>query len=196
MYFYLLYTIKNKFLQYKGDMMGERVRIIEPCVNLKDEYSDMIAEWKKYGEELIPWSLNMENSDFDLMVEKLNGYSKGIGLPEGFVACSAFWLINENNRILGAIEIRHKLNDYLSFRGGHIGYGIRPSERQKGYASLMLSLALKECKAIGLSKVLITCSKSNLGSAGTIIKNGGILESEDIDKGEVFQRYWIDLDDK
>jgi len=55
----------------------------------------------------------------------------------------------------------------------------------------MLSFALKECKIIGLSKVLITCSKSNLGSAKTIIKNGGIFESEDIDKGEVFQRYWI-----
>lgn len=174
----------------------EKIRIIEPYVNLKNEYLGMISEWKESGEELIPWSLNLENRDFNLLVEKLNGYSKGIGLPDGFVECSTFWLINENNRILGAIDIRHRLNDYLLFRGGHIGYGIRPSERRRGYASSMLSFALKECKTVGLSKVLITCSKSNSGSARTIIKNGGILESEDSDNGEIFQRYWIDLNDK
>ncbi len=174
----------------------EKIRIIEPYVNLKNEYLGMISEWKESGEELIPWSLNLENSDFNLLVEKLNGYSKGIRLPDGFVECSTFWLINENNRILGAIDIRHRLNDYLLFRGGHIGYGIRPNERRKGYASSMLSFALKECKTVGLSKVLITCSKSNSGSARTIIKNGGILESEDSDNGEIFQRYWIDLNDK
>lgn len=173
--------------------MIERVRMTEPCINLKNEYFDMLSEWKESGEELIPWSLNLENSDFNLMVEKLNGYSKGIGLPDGFVECSTFWLINENNRILGAIDIRHRLNDYLLFRGGHIGYGIRPSERRKGYASLMLSFALEKSKIIGLPKVLTTCSKSNLGSAKTITNNGGILESEDTDNGEIFQRYWIDL---
>lgn len=176
--------------------MMEKVRLIKPCVSLKNEYFDMISEWKESGEELIPWSLNLENSDFNLMVEKLNGYSEGTGLPDGFVECSTFWLINENNRILGAIDIRHRLNEYLLFRGGHIGYGIRPSERCKGYASMMLSYALEECKTIGLSKALITCSKSNLGSSKTIIKNGGILESEDTDNGEIFQRYWIDLNDK
>lgn len=176
--------------------MIERVRLVEPCIKFKNEYNDMLSEWKESGEELIPWTLNLENSDFNLLVEKLIGYSRGVGLPEGFVECSTFWLVNENNRILGAIDVRHRLNDFLLFRGGHIGYGIRPSERRKGYASIMLSFALKECKVIELSKVLITCLKSNLGSAKTIIKNGGILESEDTDNGEAFQRYWIALNNK
>ena len=57
----------------------------------------------------------------------------------------------------------------------------------------MLSLALKQCKTIGISKVLITCLKNNIGSVKTITKNQGILESEDIDNGEFFQRYWINL---
>lgn len=170
-----------------------KIMIIKPCINLKNEYSGMISEWRESGEELIPWSLSIENSDFSLMIEKLNEYISGTGLPEGFVECSTFWLINENNRILGVIDIRHRLNDHLAFRGGHIGYGIRPSERRKGLATLMLSLALKECKDLGLSNVLITCLKSNLGSAKTIINNGGILESEDTDNGEIFQRYWINL---
>ncbi len=172
--------------------MEKTIKLIKPCSDFKAEYLDMLDEWKKSGEELIPWTLNLDNSNFDLMVEKLNGWSNGIGLPDGFVESSTFWLVN-NNILIGAIDVRHRLNEYLSFRGGHIGYGIRPSERKNGYASLMLSLALKECEKIGLSKILITCSKSNIGSAKTILNNGGILDSEDFDNDDVFQRYWITL---
>ena len=173
--------------------MVEHLKLIRPNVILKDEYLDMMSEWKAVSGELIPWSLSQDTTDFNLMIENLNGYSEGIGLPDGFVECSTFWLLNKSNKILGAIDIRHSLTDNLLFRGGHIGYGIRPSERRKGYASKMLSLALDECESIGLSKVLITCLKSNIGSAKTIINNGGILESEDTENGEIFQRYWINL---
>jgi predicted acetyltransferase len=173
--------------------MEDDLSLIKPTVDLKNEYLSMILEWKKHDEELIPWSLSIDSSDFSLMVDNLNGYSNGVGLPDGYVECSTFWLVNNEDVILGAIDIRHRLNDFLTFRGGHIGYGIRPSERKKGYASMMLSLALKECEKIGLTKVLITCSKSNIGSAKTIINNGGVLDSEDTDNGEVFQRYWINL---
>lgn len=173
--------------------MGENLRLIKPNDNLKNEYLYMILEWNGIGEELIPWSLNLDATDFNLMIENLNGYSKGIGLSEGYVECSTFWLVNKSNKILGAIDIRHRLNDHLLFRGGHIGYGIRPSERRKGYACEMLSLALKQCEIIGISKVLITCLKSNIGSTKTILKNGGVLDSEDTDNGDIFQRYWINL---
>jgi len=173
--------------------MKENLRLIKPIDSLENEYLDMLLEWKQSGEELIPWSLNLDTTNFHLMIESLNGYSKGIGLPDGFVECSTYWLVNKSNKVLGAIDIRHKLNDFLLFRGGHIGYGIRPSERMKGYAGIMLSLALKQCEIIGISKVLITCLKNNIGSAKTIIKNQGILESEDKDNGKIFQRYWIDL---
>ena len=173
--------------------MGEHLKLIRPNVILKNEYLDMMSGWKEVGEEPIPWSLCQDTTNFNLMVENLNGYSEGIGLPDGFVECSTFWLLNKSNKILGAIDIRHSLTDNLLFRGGHIGYGIRPSERRKGYASKMLSLALDECESIGLSKVLITCLKSNIGSAKTIINNGGILDSEYTDNGEIFQRYWINL---
>lgn len=176
-----------------GNNLEEKLKLVKPNVDLKNEYLNMLSEWKVHGGEIIPWSLNLDTTDFISLVDKLNAYSEGINLPDGFVPSTTYWLINKEERILGAIEIRHKLNDNLAFRGGHIGYGVRPSERRQGYASKMLSLALHKCKSIGLSKVLITCSKSNTGSAKTIMKNGGILDSEDVDDGEVFQRYWIDL---
>jgi predicted acetyltransferase len=40
---------------------------------------------------------------------------------------------------------------------------------------------------------LITCDKNNIGSAKTIIKNGGVLENEVMEDGEITQRYWIDI---
>ena len=78
--------------------------------------------------------------------------------------------------------------------GGHIGDGIRPSERRKGYATQMVGLALEECKRIGIKKVLMVCDKDNIGSAKSITKNGGILENEQKEDGKVEQRYWIDLE--
>lgn len=178
---------------YKIIHGNEKIRLVEPKISLKNEYLNMLTEWRKYGGELIPWSLNLDTISFNSLVESLKGYSNGIGLPDGFFPFTTFWLINNENKVLGAIEIRHQLNDYLSFRGGHIGYGIRPSERNKGYASNMLYMALQYCKTIGLTNLLITCSKNNIGSIKTIIKNRGILDSEDIEGEETFQRYWITI---
>lgn len=78
--------------------------------------------------------------------------------------------------------------------GGHIGNGIRPSERKKGYATKMIGLALEECRKLGIEKVLIVCDKDNIGSAKSIINNGGVLENEIADEdGTIEQRYWIEL---
>ncbi len=103
-------------------------------------------------------------------------------------------MVNENKKLLGAISIRHYLNEQLLRLSGHIGYGIRPTERRKGYATAMLKLALEKCKDMGIKQVLITCDKNNIASAKTIISNNGILENELIEEdGNIIQRYWIEL---
>ena len=94
---------------------------------------------------------------------------------------------------MGAVNIRHYLNDGLLKDGGHIGDGIRPSERRKGYATKMISLALIECKKLGIDKVLMCCDKNNIASSKSIINNGGVLENEIETEKETVQRYWIDL---
>lgn len=97
-----------------------------------------------------------------------------------------------DGEIVGTLQIRHKLNDALRHDGGHIGYGVRPSQRKKGYATQMLALALEKCRELGIDKALVTCSKDNIGSAKTIINNGGVLDSEYADtNGNLSQRYWI-----
>ena len=96
--------------------------------------------------------------------------------------------------MVGAVNIRHDLNEYLLKYGGHIGDGVRPSERRKGYATKMIYLALKECKKLKIKRVLLVCDKNNIGSAKSIINNGGILENEVINDDKIIQRYWIDLE--
>jgi predicted acetyltransferase len=97
-------------------------------------------------------------------------------------------------KIVGIIQIRHTLNPYLKKFGGHIGDSIRPTERNKGYATAQISLALEKCKEFGLNKVLLTCKDWNKASARTIEKNGGILENIiPDDDGNIFNRYWINL---
>ena len=84
--------------------------------------------------------------------------------------------------------------DHLLKFGGHIGDGVRPSERRKGIATRMIALGLEECKKLGITRVLMTCKKENTGSAKSIMNNGGILENEiEKEDGTVMQRYWITL---
>ena len=130
--------------------------------------------------------------DFDFYLKDLETkLPTDIKVPD-----SVFFLLDtDRNRLLGAVNIRHYLNDSLLFSGGHIGDGIRPSERQKGYGTEIIRLALVECKKLGINKVLMTCDKDNIASAKTIIKNGGVLESEFVnEEGEIEQRYWINLE--
>ena len=107
---------------------------------------------------------------------------------------STFFCLDETQDIfVGAVNIRHFLNEALLLNGGHIGDGVRPSQRRKGIATAMIALALEECRKLGLDRVLMVCDKENIGSAKSIQKNGGILENEVVVNGVIEQRYWIDL---
>lgn len=173
------------------------VKLIKLTKEYYSQLSEMIDEWR--ADQKInrtnrsPWAIfKNDYHDFDYYLNNLE-----INEPkDGIVPDSVFFLLDiERNILLGAVDIRHYLNDYLLQFGGHIGDGIRPSERRKGYATEMIHLALIECKKLGIDRVLIICNKSNIGSAKSIIKNGGILENEFVDEdGEINQRYWIDLD--
>ncbi len=176
-------------------MTEEQLKLIEPTEELREPYLDYVKELRFAGESLDPWVLERPAENFPGLVRWLNDQSNGVGLKEGWVASSTFWLTRGKERILGVVNLRHRLTDKLRVFGGHIGYGVRPSERNKGYATLMLKLVLKKARELGIARVLITCDKDNPASQRVIQKNGGVLDSESYSEqaGRITQRYWIEL---
>jgi len=119
-----------------------------------------------------------------------------LNIPEDKVPASKYFFIRmSDEKIVGMINIRNKLNEFLLNEGGHIGYCIRPTERKRGYATLMLKLGLQKCRELNLNKVLITCDKINVASSKVIQNNNGILENEIYNDtfSQMIQRYWISL---
>lgn len=116
-------------------------------------------------------------------------------VPEGQVPSSVWLAVRTcDSHVVGIIDLRHHIDHpILGLWGGHIGYTVRPSARGKGYAKEMLRLNLDNARALGLERVMITCSPSNPASERTIIANGGVLEKEVLVDDEIIRRYWIDL---
>ena len=180
----------------------EKFYIEKPSMKRKDEIIEYLDEFVKYNsningsgsldkiyegytfEEALDRCLNMEDKE----------YAESVGRCQG----KTFLLIRENdNKIVGTINVRWNLNEEMLKFGGHIGYGVRPTERRKGYNKINLYLGLIEAKKVGLDKVMIDCSKTNLGSDKTIQALGGILERCDKDPydGELTNVYWIDVNE-
>lgn len=170
------------------------LKLVFPADEYIEEWYSIVKEIEDANEKMTPYALKGNTYDFDEYLKNAVKNSKGIDLPEARVPNDIFLLVhNGNKRILGAIDIRYALTDYLYNYGGNIGYGIRPTERRKGYATEMLRMALDVSREKGMNRVLITCDKDNTGSARTIIKNGGILENEVLEDSKLVQRYWIAL---
>lgn len=171
------------------------LELVKLSKHYEKQLIDMIEEWKAdiiaHHTNRSPWVIFKNNPrNFDYYLENLETKEE----TERWVPDSVYFLHDTKRDILlGAVNIRHKLNEELLRTGGHIGDGIRPSERRKGYATEMIRLALIECRKLGLDRVLMVCNKDNVGSAKSIIRNGGILENEVEDNGSIEQRYWIEL---
>lgn len=166
------------------------LKLVKACEEYRSQISDMMEEWNSYGEKIVPYAIRrLDYRDFEYYCHNLEMRDDS----SGFVPDSTFFCLDEDrNMIVGAVNIRHYLNEALLLNGGHIGDGVRPSERRKGIATKMIALALEECRKLGIQKVLMVCDKDNIGSAKSIINNGGVLENEVEVDGVIEQRYWIE----
>ncbi|PFX76732.1 GNAT family N-acetyltransferase [Bacillus toyonensis] len=170
------------------------VFLITPTTELQEEYLDFYNEWKESGETMIPWVISKDPSNFPAMIQELLDAHNGVNLPESWVPDSTYWLVTEENKIVGVVNIRHSLTEHLFNTGGHVGYGIRPSERRKGYATKLLELSLEKTKELNIEKVLVVCDEVNTGSEKTILHNGGLRDDDFIEEdGNIVRRYWIEL---
>jgi predicted acetyltransferase len=170
------------------------ISLISPSFELRDEYMDFYKDWEASGEDMVPWVIEKDPTGFEEMLDFLSKNEDKQFIPEGWVQSSTFWLV-DNRKVVGAVNIRHELTEKLFNSGGHIGYGIRPSERQKGYATKLLTLALEKSKEIGIKNALVVCDDHNVASRKTILKNGGVQDKNFIEEdGNIINRFWIKLE--
>ncbi|MBD0386949.1 MAG: GNAT family N-acetyltransferase [Nostoc sp. C3-bin3] len=173
------------------------LELIAPTFDLYSEFLEMLAEYQQTDEFRLFDHNNstLIQENFSAYIQYLENNSKGIDLKPGFVPATTFWLVTNSKIILGESQLRHWLVPTLEHRGGHIGYMIRPSQRNKGYGTQILAMTLEKARNIGLSRVLLNCNQDNLASARIIQKNQGKLASEGFleNSDTVISRYWIDL---
>ena len=175
------------------------LKLREITVEDKEELIDFCKEVKKFDNENMFEGLsnikNVDNCDFEEFIQELEKAKNIKEIKPHLVNQTTFILFDDNDRALGGVNVRHELNDNLLNHGGHIGVLIRPTERRKGYATKIISLALEKCKELGIDKVLVTCREDNIGSKKAIESNGGIYENSYYDEKNnyTYRRYWINL---
>ena len=141
------------------------------------------------GNELVPFSLNPRNLSYADFFAELVRLKDKATCPEGYVPAT-YYLMYHDGKIVGAINLRRGDNESILNRAGHIGYGVAPWERNKGYATQGLKLCLNEARKAGFHRVLLTSDLDNAASQRVIAKCGGIFERENDNK----KLFWINLD--
>ena len=176
-------------------MNKDELELIFPNKEYKKAVEEYLQEFLDNGENEIAGDGGLDRiKDFDKWLEKITNDLSINTIDKDRIPATFYLTIRKSdNRIVGNLQIRHFLNEKLLKYGGHIGDSIRPSERKKGYATEQIRLALEKCKELGIDNVLMDCDKSNIGSAKSIQKNGGILENEIYVENELVQRYGISL---
>lgn len=171
-------------------MPNENAILIEPNPEMAREFLEMAEEFQVSGDNR--YQAALEN--LSVYLENLSDYAAGRNLKPNRVPGNEFWLFADN-RIVGRSKLRHYLTPALEIEGGHIGYDVRPSERMKGYGTLILKLTLDEAKERGIKQVLITCDTDNIGSAKIIENNGGVLAKHAVSEnsGKQISLYWIEI---
>ena len=172
----------------------DKIILVKPDLS----YADEIIKYKEESlaeSPIINGSAGLDRfSSIEIWFEELKKRSCEDTVPKGLVPSSTYLGVREkDNYIVGMIDIRHYLNKYLTQVGGNIGYGVRKTERNKGYAKQMLKLALEKCKELKIKKVLITCDEDNIASEKVILSANAKLEDIRNVDGENKKRFWIDL---
>lgn len=174
----------------------ERLYYEIPSLARREEAIDYIQEHYQYNSRINgSGSLHLYLNDYEGWLEKLDD-DRTRKPTEQLVPAETYFLIRESdNRIIGMVNIRLCLNERLKHAGGHIGYGIRPTERQKGYNKINLYLALQVCQEHGIEEAMLTCDKVNLASSRTMLALGGRLVEEFDEDGITEQKYIINVHD-
>lgn len=172
----------------------EKVKLVLPSMKYARAYLRAVKEFDEIG-KITALGVHLPTNtlkDLPAYIKRARENRLGINLPKGRVPSTLYWA-GVGHKIVGRVDIRHKLNKNLRIIGGHIGYTVVPSERQKGYGTQMLALALPRARKLGIKNVLVTCDATNIGSKKIIERNDGQLINKIKKDGILLLRYNIKL---
>lgn len=171
-------------------------KLIRPCVEYKASFLEALAEYHKEGRYLYN-DIHSLNADFEGFIKELRAekgyphqpYQEWVDpVPE-----TVTWLVKDD-KYIGTVDIRHRLNWHLEKWGGHIHFVTRPTMRGMGFGKKMLLKAIPIANYLGIEKALITVDPDNIGAIRAIESCGAEFESEtqETEQFPVRKRYWLD----
>ncbi len=174
--------------------------LAKPDLIYFEQYNSMMDEWIKSGTRIAPWFLNnpFETLEsFAEFIKMLDDCENGI-LDKRFCSTTSYFIVDKYDNLIGASSLRHHLTIEGLNTFGHIGFGVRPSERNKGYGTEILKLMLKEARTKKIRNVLLGTETTNIASTKVIEKCGGKLENTIVNpnnSNEMINRFWINAKD-
>lgn len=162
----------------------ERFYFEVPSMERKQDAFDYIAEHYEYKSN-INGSGALDKyyamNDYEGWLKKLEDDYHQIPDEKRVPGLTYFLVRESDKKIVGMINLRLTLNDHLKKFGGHIGYGIRPTERGKGYNKINLYLGLKELDKHGVDTVFMDADLDNPASWKTMEALGGVRVNQYFD---------------
>ncbi|MBO4457041.1 MAG: GNAT family N-acetyltransferase [Butyrivibrio sp.] len=158
------------------------MKLVFPRIEYKEKAIDYINEFYEYG-SVINGAGGLDHylkeSTYEDWLENVISYIDIANTADFDVPRITYFCVREeDDRIIGMINLRLTLKNFKKKDAGHIGYSVRPTERRKHYATDILSEALKIYDRMGIEEVFVSCERDNVASAGVIMKCGGVLKDE------------------
>ena len=169
------------------------IRLVRPTLEHKEKALAYRQEHFDHGENIINGSELLDKTEsYEEWLQSIKNNENPETVNPEWIVTDTFFAVDEQDEIVGIIDLRHTLNDFLK-DFGNSGYSVRPSQRQKGYATEMLRQVLDIARRAGLEELHLSVEKDNIPSIKTIVKNGGVYERSFEFEGELADIYRIEL---
>lgn len=168
----MIHSVKAGSCPAEGNSPSmESLILVRPIPSMKAAALDYFEECKRYGEAAL------DSFPYDAWLTHTKTHAAQQTVSPDWVQASTFFVMRKaDQRLIGLVDIRYTLHDLLSGYGGHIGYGVRPSERCQGYAVAILRMVLDYARTLGLTRVMLACRQDQEASRCAILLCGGMMK--------------------
>lgn len=165
--------------------MDNGFKLAQPDETHEKAYKELIKAWGQAGMQLPRMLVDEEYYPQALLAFKKRANAE---LPYNT------YLLMDGEKALGVVTLRHKLDTFLQEFGGHLGYSIRPDERQRGLEQQVVALAKQTARNdLAIKSLIITIGAENQPMQEAVENNGGKLASQNERGGIEYQTYRISL---